>query len=120
GFATFINPRPVYFVLINTSGEFVLKQKTDADPQTWQPFNPGDLEYQLLTHSIQGVILLDKIKSGEYMLGLWMPDADESIRLDSRYAVRTANRDTPWWTTADGKYGVNILGTIKVCKINLN
>ncbi|NOX67146.1 MAG: DUF4832 domain-containing protein [Chlorobi bacterium] len=114
GFATFINPRPVYFVLINTSGEFVLKQKTDADPQTWQPFNPGDLEYKPLTHSIKGNISLTEIKGGEYMLGLWMPDADESIRLDSRYAVRTANRDTPWWTTADGKYGVNILGTVKV------
>jgi hypothetical protein len=35
------------------------------------------------------------------MLGLWMPDADESIQMDSRYAVRTSNRDFPWWTTAD-------------------
>jgi len=48
------------------------------------------------------------------MVGFWLPDADESIQLYSRYAVHVANRDVPWWTTADGKYGVNILGTVKV------
>ena len=116
GFATLINPRHVYFVLINTSGELVLKQKTDTNPQTWQPFQPGDLNYKPLTHSIEGNISLNEMTAGEYMLGLWLPDAEESIQLDSRYAVRTANRNVPWWTTADGKYGVNILGTIKVSK----
>ena len=35
----------------------------------------------------------------EYMPGLWVPDADESIQMDSRYAVRVANNDSPWWTT---------------------
>jgi len=116
GFATLINPRPVYFVLINTSSELVLKEKIDANPQTWQPFEPGDLKYQPLTHGIKGNVSLKKIKSGEYMLGLWMPDADERIQLDSHYAVRTANEDVPWWTTADGKFGVNILGTISITK----
>ncbi|NOR76054.1 MAG: hypothetical protein GQ525_12980, partial [Draconibacterium sp.] len=53
-------------------------------------------------------------ENGEYMLGLWLPDAEESIQKDSRYAVRVANRDTPWWTMADGKYGVNILGSVKI------
>ncbi len=114
GFATLINPRPVYLVLINTSGEFALKQKTGANPQTWQPFTPDDSEYNPLTHSITGDLSLKGIENGEYMLGLWMPDADESIASDSRYAVRVANRDAPWWTTADGKYGVNILGTVTI------
>jgi len=116
GFATLINPRSVYFVLINTSGELVLKQKMEANPQTWQPFEPEDLDYKPLTHSIKGNVPLKKINSGEYMLGLWMPDADESIQLDSRYAVRVANNDSPWWTTADGKFGVNILGAVKITK----
>lgn len=112
GFATLINPRPVYIVLINTSGELVGKQKTGANPQSWQPFKPGDQDFEPLIHFIEGDISLKGLKTGEYMVGLWLPDADESIQLDSRYAVRTANRDTPWWTTADGKYGVNILGTV--------
>ena len=114
GFSTLINPRPVYLVLINTSGELILKQKTDANPQTWQPFNPGDLEYKPLIHNISDNISVENLEIGEYMVGLWMPDTDGNIQLDSRYAARTANRDTPWWTTADGKYGVNILGSIKI------
>ncbi|MCK5458194.1 MAG: DUF4832 domain-containing protein, partial [Melioribacteraceae bacterium] len=84
GFATLINPRPVYFALINTSGEIVLTQKSDANPQTWQPYKPGDLDYKPLTHSFEGDISIKQIKNGEYMLGLWLPDADESIQLDSR------------------------------------
>ena len=114
GFATFINPRPVYFVLINTSGDIVLKQKTDANPQTWQPYKPCDTDYKPLMHSIEVDISTKQIENGEYMLGLWLPDADESIQLDSRYAVRVANRDVPWWITADDKYGVNILGTVNI------
>ncbi len=114
GFATLINPRPVYLVLINTSGKLVLKGKTKANPQKWQPYQPGDPDYKPLTHSVVGNIPIGKIESGEYMLGLWMPDADESIQQDSRYAVRVANNDSPWWTTANGKYGVNILGTVRL------
>ena len=114
GFATLINLRPVYFVLINTSGKLVLKQKCEANPQSWQPFAPGDNEYKPIIHKIQSDIEIKDLKPCEYMLGLWLPDADESIRQDSRYAVRAANRDVPWWTTADGKYGVNILGTVKI------
>ena len=53
------------------------------------------------------------------MVGLWIPDADESIQLDSRYSVRVANRDAPWWTTVDGKYGVNILETVKKMELKL-
>lgn len=78
---------------LNGVGEPVLKEKMAANPQTWQPFEPEDLDYKPLTHSIKGYVPLKKINSGEYMLGLWMPDADESIQMDSRYAVRVANND---------------------------
>jgi hypothetical protein len=33
------------------------------------------------------------------MPGLWVPDADENIQMDSHYAVRVDNNDSPWWTT---------------------
>ncbi len=114
GFATLINPRHVYFVLINTSGELILTHKSSANPQTWQPYQPDDPDYKALKHTIEAEFLLNALQPGEYMLGLWLPDADETIHFDSRYAVRTANRDVPWWTTADGQYGVNILGSIKI------
>jgi hypothetical protein len=43
-----------------------------------------------------------------------MPDASPSLRLDPRYAVRVANRDAVWWTDADGRYGINVLGTLEI------
>jgi hypothetical protein len=43
-----------------------------------------------------------------------MPDGRESLRGDPRYAVRTANRDTPCWIDGHGAYGANVLGTISV------
>jgi hypothetical protein len=45
-----------------------------------------------------------------------MSVSDQSLHLYSHYAVRTANGDVPWWTTVDGKYGVNILGTVTITK----
>ena len=50
----------------------------------------------------------------DYQLGLWMPDSYDSIRLEPRYAVRFANRNVPWWTDADGGYGINILGVLQI------
>ena len=114
GFATLINPRPVYLVLINTAGEMVAQHKTDVDPHDWQPFRPGDPNYEPLLHSIKADVPLKGLAAGEYMLGLWLPDASPGIAGDARYAVRVANRDAPWWTTASGEYGVNILGTVEI------
>lgn len=114
GFATLINPRPVYFVLIDTNGKIVLMYKTDTDVHSWQPFEPGDEEYKPLIHNVSGRIKPEDLQSGEYMLGLWMPDARTSIQKDSRYAVRAANGDVPWWTTVSGEYGINVLGVVEV------
>jgi len=114
GFATLINPRPVYLVLIDAAGELVLRYKTDVDPHAWQPFQPEDTDYTPLTHHIKAEFPLKGLAAGEYMLGLLLPDASESIASDSRYAIRVANRDVPWWTTAAGEYGVNILGSVKI------
>ena len=114
GFATLINPRPVYLTLINTSGELVQRQQTAANPQTWQPFQPGDSEHTPLRHHVHGELRTAGLAPGEYMLGLWLPDASARIAEDARYAVRVANGDVPWWTTAAGKFGINILGAIEI------
>ena len=114
GFATLINPRPVYLVLINTSAQPVSMHKCSANPQSWQPYMPGDSNYKPLTHSITETLDVQGLTPGEYLLGLWLPDASESIRTDARYAIRVANRNAPWWETADCRYGVNILGTVKI------
>ena len=108
-------PCAVYFVLIKDNERITEFCAKDADPRKWQPYEPGDADYKPLRHKfgIQSR-LQPGLKPGHYQLGLWLPDAYQSLRLDSRYSVRVANRDIPWWTDADGSYGVNILGDTQI------
>ena len=116
GFSTFHNPRPVLLVLVKDE-ECVATFPTDADPRTWQPHTPGDDSYAPLTHTVKAACLLPgDLAAGWYVLGLWLPDAYETLRMDPRYAVRTANGDVPWWTDHAGCYGVNLLGAVEVSK----
>jgi len=117
GFSTFHNARPVYLVLIDDDRCVAEIAVTDADPRTWQPFAPGDGEYKPLVHTIRvSWTPPDGLEPKGYLLGLWLPDAAEAIRMDPRYAVRVANGGIPWWTDASGGYGANILGPIRVTK----
>ncbi len=115
GFSTLHNPRPVSLVLIGSDGKVVELKVPAADPLTWQPFDPQDTEYRPITHKIHTEIELPRdLSPGHYSLGLWLPDAYESLRLDPHYAIRLANRDTLWWTNEKGQYGVNLLATVQV------
>jgi len=115
GFSVLHNPRPVYFVLIAAGGQVVQVADTNADPRRWQPYDPDDPGYAPLTHAVSGTLTLAQDRPpGSYLLGLWLPDAADTIRQDARYAVRVANRDVPWWTTPSGEYGVNVLGNVTV------
>jgi hypothetical protein len=120
GFAAAINPRPVYIVLIDQAGQ-VLEYKTCADPRNWQPFKPDDQEYTPLVHTFgTNIKLPENISCGTFKLGLWMPDAYETLRLNSNYSIRVANRDVEWWSGSNNNYGINILGEIEVfCKPEL-
>lgn len=114
GFSTLINPRPVFLALINAQDQVAWTHSLDANPRTWQPFAPGDPEYAPLTHTAKGgAVLPPDLAPGAYLVGLWMPDAAETLREDARYAVRAANRDVPWWAPG-GRFGVNILGSVTV------
>jgi hypothetical protein len=109
------NPRAVFIALIGSDGHPAVLGQADAQPRAWQPFDPGDEQFTPLTHAIAATTRLPAdMPPGSHMVGLWLPDAAERLRLDPRYAVRFANRDVPWWTTAAGEYGVNVLGTIDV------
>jgi hypothetical protein len=88
---------------------------TDADPRTWQPFAPGDAGYTPLVHTVRlDAALPAGLAAGEYRVGLWLPDAAEDLQLDPRYAVRLANGDVVWWRDREGRYGVNVLGRLRV------
>jgi hypothetical protein len=117
GFSTLFNPRQPYLVLISDNEKTIHEIPLDANPRDWQPFHPKDPDYELLLHKISyDGKLPENIKPGKYTLGLWLPDPKPAIRLDPQFAVRLANRDTNWWTSVDGQYGVNILHTIQVAE----
>lgn len=114
GFAAPINPRPVYLVLVSDNKVYKLaKAKTDV--RKWYPCDPLKRtkispEYSINFENKR----LKKIPSGKYKLGLWMPDFYKSIRKDSRYSIRLANRNVPWWTGRGNEYGINIIGGLEV------
>jgi hypothetical protein len=88
----------------------------DADPRLWQPYRPGDADFRPLVHEVRLSIPggIPALRPGRYQIGLWLPDSDPVLRLDSRYAIRCANRDSAWKAEPGGKWGINILGTIEV------
>jgi len=109
GFSAPINPRKVFFVLID-SDDKVFELETDVNLMTWQPYKPGDPNFETTPHTIElSRSLNENIAPGVYRLGLWMPDPYQSIRKNPLYAIRVANRDVPWWIDSEGQYGINIL-----------
>jgi hypothetical protein len=117
GFSTLFNARQPYLVLISGDEKQIHEMPLDADVREWQPFHPKDSNYAPLHHRIRyDGKLPDDVKPGKYTLGFWLPDPKPAIRLDPQFAVRLANRDTPWWISMDGRYGVNLLHTIRVAE----
>ena len=115
GFSTLYNPRQAFIVLIPRDEATVRIWPVDADPRRWYPSAPGDSAFTPLRHRVTCTFRApEDLPPDGYMLGLWLPDPGEKIRLDPRYAVRLANRDTAWWTDLQGRYGVNVLGTLRV------
>ena len=114
GFSTLHNPRPFFLALIDREGT-VSALPTDAAPREWQPFAPEDPEFTPLVHSVSlDLPLPADLPAGDYRVGLWLPDAAESLRLDPRYAVQLANGDVMWWRDGQNRYGINVFGTLTV------
>ena len=117
GFAAPCNPRPVLVALVGTGDRVVVlpAEGEGADPRRWQPHEPGDPEFRPIVHvaEIRSRVPPD-LAPGRYSLGIWLPDAAPALRLDARQAMRFANRDATWWTDAEGRYGIHLIGTIEV------
>ncbi len=115
GFGVPHNPRPVFLALVDAAGRAHALPIPGADPRRWQPFEPGDETLRPLMHRLRlKAGLPASVRPGWYQWGLWLPDAAARLRLDPRYAMRLANRDTPWWTDDRGQYGINLLGVMEV------
>lgn len=98
GFASPLNPRPLFLVLNGpTTITFPLKE---IDPRRWLPGR----------HEASAVVRLpDDLPGGEYQVALWLPDGYESLREDARYSLRFANEGI--W---DEQKGWNVLGTVRI------
>ena len=115
GFATPINPREVRLLLVSREGKVAAEIPLACDPRRWQPYRPGDPDYEPLVHNIDYVGRVpENLPAGEYSLALWLPDPQASIRPRAAYAIRLANRDVSWWQTPEGQYGANLFGVVRV------
>jgi hypothetical protein len=100
GFASLMNSRPLFVVLVGRDGIPPYIVKLELDPRTWQPGSSS------FTAKIR---LPSKIGEGDYNLALWLPDEAEMLQENPLYAVQFANEGT--WDEATG---YNILGRINV------
>lgn len=99
---------------MDEGGNVCHTQLTDARVNDWQPYRPGDPECTPLTHTVITKLETKDIAPGNYRLGLWIPDGSERLKYNPRYAIRCANSDTEWKLSDDGKYGINVLTTLKI------
>ena len=96
GYAPIYNKRTAYIVLKN--GNTVYPIPLQADPRRWLPNGAWSAIREQVT-------IPSDVQEGTYHLYLWLPDQYESIKNDSRFAVRFANTNV--W---DSNTGYNDLG----------
>ena len=122
GFSAPVNIRNAYLVFIDEQGTgamsdvvFTSRIKT-CDPRVWHPYIANDPEFLISTHSIHHYAALPGNVFGKsWRMGVHLTSySGAPLQGSSSVAVRFANADVPWWTTADGLGGVNILGTVQV------
>ncbi len=94
GFAAMYNPHPLYIVLLGPSRYEI--PVTNIDSRRWEAGQEQNIAIN--------VSLPANMIPGTYRLGLWLPDAYNSLRNSPAYSVRFANSNV--W---DAATGVNIL-----------
>ena len=96
GFGELFNPRQVEVVLRHTQKQLMVTAPLRVDPRRWA----GGTENEVTTW----LMLPRDLPTGDYSVGLWLPDIEPTLRADSRYAIRFANENL--W---DEDRGVNWL-----------
>jgi hypothetical protein len=101
GFASLINPRPVYFVL---DGPHRYNIRAPIDPRDWSPGENSSFRVQ--------IHIPLRAPEGEYKLALWLPDEYLRLRNDARYSIQFANRYV--WSEPQG---YNLLRTLDIDRV---
>ena len=100
GFASIINERPLFVVLIAKDGASRHEVELQIDPRVW---GPGTATFTAKLH------IPSNAQKGEYQLALWFPDGYESLHNNPLYAIQFANEGV--WDEATG---LNVLGNVSV------
>jgi Domain of unknown function (DUF4832)/Domain of unknown function (DUF4874) len=100
GFASIINERHLYVILVGRDDIPPYKVKLDMDPRTWEP---GTATFTIKLR------IPSNISAGAYQLALWLPDGYASLQDNPLYAIRFANENV-----FDPSTGYNVLGAINV------
>lgn len=110
GFATVINPKEVYLVLISGDDQVVKEMKLNVDPKTWIP-STNEEPNQAALYTVKGNVSVGM--TGTYKVGIWMPEKVDNLKYNSTYAVKFAPTDklTHWYDAAH-KYAVNLIGEV--------
>lgn len=111
GFATVINPKEVYLVLVSEENQVVKEFKLDVDPKNWIPTTEQEPDVAA-KYSLKGSVAAGV--SGKFKVGLWIPEkGTDAMKYNADYAIRLAQTgNVSYWTDAMGKYSVNIIGEI--------
>jgi len=98
GFGELFNPRDVEITLKNNDTGEITTAPLQIDPRFWSGGT---------SNNVQAVLSIPKDQAeGNYTVGIKMPDKDDSLSDDVRYAVRFANNGV--W---DASTGINVLKT---------
>ena len=100
GFASIINERPLFVVLVAKDGASRHEVELQIDPRVW---GPGTATFTAKLH------IPSNAQKGEYQLALWFPDGYESLHNNPLYAIQFANEGV--WDEATG---LNVLGNVSV------
>jgi hypothetical protein len=114
GFATVLNPKTVYLVLIDETEQVAKEiELTGVSPKNWQPFAKGK-PTELLIHTIEGNVS-PGVDPGKYKIGLWIADNQETARNKTAYSIKFAldNHVVSHWTDTGKTKTVNIIGEIE-------
>ena len=99
GFASMFNERPVMLTL--GTGDDFSSFPLAIDPRSWKSGQQSIISAELPIPA--------DLPSGEYDVGIWLPDSEDDLRAIPAYSVRFANTGT--W---DADTGINVLGTLAV------
>ena len=104
GYAPIYNERHAYVVLRSQTAPLTeYRIQISSDPRRWLPNG-------VVTTINEQIVIPANVPMGTYQLYLHLPDADERLAADPRFAVRFANEDV--W---DAETGMNNLhGTITI------